>query len=325
MPKSDELTQNTPLRRDVDLVKELAAPAENASKPRGFRRHFEGYELGLLVVALVLTFAALALPRPSEPDALPLPTVDRLELARRTAAERVLVEIAERQGLPFDVRAVGEALRRFGFSSAHGEETSHDRDDIRTRAQALLGAHQSAALLSLRAVQTSYFLRALAEFEASGQRSKDLDELGGEFPDVARKNGWLDGRNHFVLDDSERRVLFELRWADLTGQRNAFPFTPTLDEWRVYYRFLLAHPESGTELDPTHAADSARLRYVGALARRDPEYPADLARGYLSYQLGDGRSAASSFRAHLAAHATGPYSLLARNSLIYLLQGQNPE
>ena len=89
MPKLPD-AQNTPLRRDDEVVKKLAeeAPVGLASAMRrtGLRRHFEGYELGLVTVGMVLSFALLALPRPSVPMTLPLPRVNHAE-ARRSAIE----------------------------------------------------------------------------------------------------------------------------------------------------------------------------------------------------------------------------------------------
>src|SRR6185503_2149096 len=100
---------------------------------------------------------------------------------------------------------------------------------------------------------------------------------------------------------SERRVLFTLRWAELAGLRETLPFSPTLDEWRVYYRLLLLHPQSA----PGVAADRTRLGYAAALSRKDPEYPAEFARGVLAFRSGDLASAAGAFRRQLATHPGG--------------------
>src|SRR5450432_3887519 len=320
MPKLPD-AQNTPLRRDAEVVKKLSGAAEPGSIRGGFRRHFEGYELGLVTVGMVLTFALLALPRASVPTTLPLPRVDRAEARRSATADGELAARTEAEGLPFEVRAVGEALRRFGRSSARGEDTSHDQDDIRTRVKAVLDAHQAPLLVRLRAVQTRYFFAALGQFEKDRKPSSELDELGGDFIAHAGKSRWLDADGRLLPDEATLRVLFRLRWADLIGKRSTFPFAPSLNEWRIYYRFLLQHPElnhAQAEATTTEE-DATRLRITAALGRKDPDYPADMAQAYLLFRLGDVEGAAVAYRRHLSKHQGGPYALLAQNHLIYTL------
>lgn len=318
--------QNTPLRRDADLVKKLAAGAAPTPIRSRFRRHFEGFELGLVTVGMVLTFALLVLPRAAAPLTLPLPHIDRNEAGRSENDERALAKRAEREGLPFDVRAVGEAVRRFGRASAGGEATSHERDDIRARVKAVFDANQAPLLLLLRAVQTQYFLSALEQFERAAKPSPELEELSGNFIAHAKRNGWLDSSGRLLPDRATRRVLFQLYWADLIGKRGVYPFAPTLNEWRIYYRFLLLHPERGSGLEsPTADEDGARLRVASALGAKDPEYPLEMALGYLLYRTGDSEGSAVAYRRQLAKHQGGPYALLARNYLIYVLQNVSTE
>ena len=276
---------------------------------------------------MVLTFSLLGLPRASRPDTLPLPRIDRAEAARRAASERALAAQVEAQGLPFELRAVGEAIRHFGHSVSQGLDTAHDLEDVRERMKAVASSGQSSLLLGLRAVQTEYFLAALGRFESEGKSNSELDELGGDFLPHARHNGWISSEGRFVGDPAIRRVLFQLHWAELTGKRATFPFAPTLDEWRLYYRFLLLHPEHEqvAMTDAESADDTARVRVVSALSRKDPDYPEFFAKGYLFERLGDRRAAASAYRTHLGKHESGPYSLLARNYLIHTLQGVDSE
>jgi hypothetical protein len=294
---------------------------------RGFRRHFQGYELGLVTVGMVLTFSLLALPRASRPQTLPLPHVDRAEAERRAASERALASQVEATGLPFELRAVGEAIRHFGRSVTAGLDTSHDLEDLRERMRVVTASGQSSLLLGLRAVQTEYFLRALAQFESEGKSNSELEELGGDFLPHARHNGWIGRDGRFLGDEATRRVLFQLHWADLIGKRGAFPFAPTLGQWRLYYRFLLLHPEreQTPALDDESAENAARVRVVNALSRKDPDYPAFFAKGYLFERLGDRRAAASAYRTHLAQHESGRYALLARNYLLDTLQDTDAE
>jgi hypothetical protein len=176
-------------------------------------------------------------------------------------------------------------------------------------------------------VQTQYFLQALARFESEGKPNSELLELGADFLKHALHNGWFGSDGRFVADEATRRVLFELHFADLIGKRGTFPFAPTLDDWRHYYRLLLQYPER--ELTPVADAESAanvtRVRVVNALSRKDPEYPALFAKGYLLDQLGDRQAAAAAYRAHLGQHESGAYALLARNYLIHTLQDVDSE
>lgn len=315
------------MSRDPELVKKSPEPAEKQASRAGLRRHLQGYELGLLTVGMVLTFSLLVLPRASRPLTLPLPRIDRVEARRQDASERELSHHTEIAGLPFELRAVGEAVRHFGHSLNQGFDTGHDLDDLRERMKEVVAKGQSSLLLSLRAVQTQYFLRALAQFEREQKPNSELEELGGDFLAHARLNGWFADDGRFLGDESTRRVLFQLHWADLIGKRGTFPFAPTLNDWRLYYRFLLLHPEREgmTAVDAESAQDVARVRVVNALSRKDPDYPAFFARGYLFDHLGDRQAAASAYRVHLGQHEAGPYALLARNYLIHTLQAADAE
>ena len=97
------------------------------------------------------------------------------------------------------------------------------------------------------------------------------------------------------------------------GLGQTHPFAPTLNEWRVYYRFLLGRP---APQGPERAFDSRRkLEYVAALAEHDGDYPAHLARGVLLYQAGAPAEAAVALRRHLDQMPDGPWALRARNHL----------
>jgi hypothetical protein len=163
---------------------------------------------------------------------------------------------------------VGEAVRRFGRSSARGEDTTHERDDIVSRAKVVLEQNQAQRLLALRAVQTQYFLRALSEFERTKQPSSELDELGGEFLLHARKSAWLDQNDRLLPDEATLRVLFRLRWAELIGKRKVFPFALSLNEWRIYYRFLLQHPERAQSEAESSPNEESAMRLLAAPAGR---------------------------------------------------------
>ena len=296
----------------------LSVSSRQAREPGRYRRHLEGWPLAVLAVSIALFGAALALPRPQPPEELPVPVVDRREQRRSLRAEALLAEAAEREPLPFEVRAVGEALRRYGAEEgAQGgprpsrlQASEEQLLLLRSSVQVARAKHGDNALLRLRAAQSHLFRRALERWEGTRNVDAELGELGGSFPAVARRSGWLGEDHRLVLDEGERDVLFRLRWSELTGLAKQHPFRASLNDWRVYYRLLLEHPD----VAPQHAA-RAQLRYVAALARLDPDFPASLANGVLAYRLGDYGQAANAFREHLDAHPDGPWRLRAQNHL----------
>ena len=281
-----------------------------------FYRHLEGWPLAALAVAIALLGAALAVPRSVAPEEIPVPDVDRREERRARRADAEHADAAEREPLAFEVRAVGEALRRYGAAEATpgGPPPGPEQlAELRTHARAARARHGDVPLLRLRAVQSRLFCRALERWEATGSTDADLPELGGRFLEKAQQSGWIDRDRRIVLEEPERAVLFHVRWADLTGLAKEHQFRPSLNEWRIYYRALLEHPDAGPERGP--ARHAAQRRYVLALQRLDPEFPAALALGVIAYQLGDYAQATSAFRTHLDAHPGGAWRLRAQNHL----------
>jgi tetratricopeptide (TPR) repeat protein len=222
------------------------------------------------------------------------------------------VSDAKRRPLPFEVRAIGEALRRFGAASSPGREGS--LDEIRSAVAAALARHSPELVVRLRALQTELFLSATRRWEETGVVDSDLRELGGSFVERARANGWIAPQNRLLLRADQRATLFRLRWTELAGLRETHPFRPSLNEWRVYYRLLLELPEGGAQGERERAR--AQLEYVTALARRDPDYPAALASGVLYCKLGAYDRAAEAFRAHLAADRDGAWRLRVQNHMM---------
>lgn len=277
----------------------------------GIARHFEGWQLGLLAVGVAVCALWLALPRPVEPVLVPLPEVDREVIARARSEERALALDAERAPLPFELRAVGELLRRHGARTAkHDAQGAHEaREDAR---QLILQVERRSGLQGLRrlrAVQTELFLRALTGFSERAPRTRELEELGGDFAQKAKRSGWLDAEGKLRLSEDELFVLFRVRWTELAGKLSSPALRPRLDEFRLYYRVLLEHPGGGSSRD----RDERRLAAVGALARIDSEFPRALAEGVLLYRLGLRERAMAAFSAHLAAHGDGPWALRAKN------------
>ena len=127
-----------------------------------------------------------------------------------------------------------------------------------------------------------------------------------------------------TASEDELISLYALRWGELTHLREHPAFKPTLAEWRRYYRFLLLHPEKSAGDGARGERAELRLRYVEALARRDRDYPAALARGSLLAELGEGSLAAAELRAFLARPGGGEWTLRARNYLVQVAPGAAP-
>ena len=310
-----------------------------AGKKEGALRHLEGWEAGVLAVVVALLGTLLVVPLKVAPEDVPLPVVDGKALAATLAREKALAAAivpalksdvagpAEGQGL-YDLRAFGEELRAYGRREAEHESSGVVRERrklIEAVARArFLGDEK---LLGLRAYQTQLFLTEVRRWENTGQESDELVGIGGPFIDLVQRNGWVDGKA-IVMDDVLRGIFFKRRWNEVTGLSQG-AFLLSLDEERVFYAFLLTHPyaqnASGTSpKDACRAVDQWRLRKVEALARIDPSYPYQLARGVLAYRLGDHAAAVQAFRDHLAKN-DGTYALRARNYLAAAVARANEE
>ena len=295
------------------------SPVKLASA-EGIRRHLEGWELAILAVGIALTLALLVMPRSEAPTVMPVPRIDRSEQRRTAEEESRRADEAEQTELPFEVRAVGDALRRYGLAT-HTESgyALNELHHLKLATAAARKLHGDEKLLELRAVQTRMFLAALGDWEATRIETDDLKELGGDFLQKARSSGWIAGGKQLVLTEPERATLFRLRWAELAGLREQHPFSPSLNEWRVYFRFLLEHPDVAAATGRRRA--ERRLEYVAALDKLDPEFPAAFTRGVLEYELGHYPRAVQAFQAHLERHPTGAWELRARNHLVAAQQG----
>lgn len=282
-------------------------------KPLSLGGYLEGWKPGLVVVAAALLLTLLVVPRPVAPDVLPVPRVDRREQGRVREQEATRASSARRTQLPYEVRAVGESVRRYGSIASLGRK---DGDaELRTLRNRVHDARQRSGnepLLRLRALQTELFVQALDAWEATGEESQELRELGGDFLGQASREGFLGSRAHLDLSVEERRVVFRLRWNELTQLQKEDPFAPSLNEKRAYYRLLLEHPPA--HLD-TRGATLRDSKIVNALVSQDPEYPGLFARGVIASRLGRYAQAAEYFRQHLESRPDGPWRVRARNHL----------
>lgn len=282
-------------------------------------RLLDGWELGAITVGLVLATALLAVPRAAEPGVFPVPLIDVAEA--RASRERFaeLADRAEREGLPFETRAVGDGVRRVGqaFASGSGDLDHLERTTFE-RVRLAMVAEQIQPLLRLRAVQARLFVRAVRAHVWGGKASPELAALGGDFVERATRNGWLTA-DGCVASDDELATLFARRWGELTGLRDEPHFKATLGEARRYFRFLLLHPERGpqTEQPSAQARASRRLRYVEALSHYDTEYPLALARGSLLAELERMPESARALSDYLARSGGKDWNLRARNYLLF--------
>jgi hypothetical protein len=299
------------MHRVVDNSAQHRSTAGNGPAT-GWHRHFEGWQTGAVLVISAAVAALLIVPHAQVSQELPLPVIDRLAERRAMLAEQELAAQARNAPLPYEVRAVGEAIRRQGALRAGGDMQAAEwsASDVRDAAQQALTKHGPQPLLQLRALQLQMFLGATTEFKLPA--GQDVRELGGEFLELAKGGGWIEG-DRLLADPAELRAWFVIRWGALAHLTEMPAFAPTLTDWRTYYTFLLRpdhHP---------HASDQElldyRVRVIGALAQHDPDYPLDLALGILATQRGDYGAAASSLRRFLQGHPEGPWVLRARNTL----------
>jgi hypothetical protein len=310
------------------------APVEGSSrskrtgvKAHGLARHLEGWQPGLLAVFVAGISALLAVPRPVLPDEIPEPLLDPRALDRAAQADLALAAAAEHERLDADVRLLGSSLRAYGLADADGSTSGvvAARRDVALTARRA-AAQGDGALARLRAYELRSFLRELRRWEATGEQTTELRELGGPFVEHAQKSGWVEGRHRLLPDETVRAALFKKRWVELTLVRGpAFDLAPA--ETRALYRFLLLHPPREAPHGPgeaeTRAADQRagylaeqyRLKKIEELRVLDPSYPADLGRGVVLFRLRNYPQAAEAFRRYLDTHTDGPYRLRAQNYL----------
>jgi hypothetical protein len=291
-----------------------------------FGRYFEGWELGGITLGLVAAAALLAVPRAAAPDLFPVPLVDVGEQAQSRARYAELADRAEREGLPFETRAVGDALRRVGrVLAGQPGDAEHLGRVLAERVALAQQAEQQAALARLRAVQARLFVQAVQQHVPGGRTSDELAALGGDFVARATANGWLTS-NGFIGSEDELRSLFVMRWLQLTRLRETPELAPSLAELRRYYRFLMLYPERLPGQDaPAIERAQLRLRYATELSRHDRDYPLGLVRGCLLGQMGQLPESAQSLSGYLAGPGHSEWKLRARNHLLAAATGQGDD
>jgi hypothetical protein len=283
-------------------------------------RHFEGWPLGVLTIAIAVTAVMILVPRPVVSKELPLPQVDRAEQRHETELDRARAERARREPLTYEVRDVGETLRRIGAAEHAGDSARVEelRRALRQKARSVLQRLGSEPLLRLRALQSVFFVEATKRWERSGSVDRELVELGGNFAAYAAAAGWKRADGALSLTDDDRGLSFRVRWAELAGLMKTPPFRPTLNERRAHYRVLLQRAATGGE---TARITERQLTIVALLGKLDPEYPVLLGRGLLLLRLGRNQEAERALRQHLASPLGNVWRLRARSALAAAVLG----
>lgn len=291
--------------------------APSADIRRKSSRHFLPIAWALSVLAGA-AFAVL-LPRPTYPQILPLPIVSGSDQHAREAIEIDRASKVRNGSLSWEARAIGEQLRRIGKATANGsapdsKQLAQLRGDVES---ALRQEGGEKELLHLRALQAELFLAAVSDFERTGEPSSALLELGGPFLGLA-KGSWISSEGKILLEKEELRLSFRIYWSKMTGLLEARVFSPTLDEYRRYYRTNLLKP-------PAPSSDSmsqllAQLAMARALGRVDPSYPGRLAEGMLQIRLGQFKEAERSLQAFVETHPTGPWTQIAKNHFLLAIR-----
>ncbi len=292
-------------------------------KKKGFSRHLEGWQPGLVAVGIAGLVAALVVPRSVPPEELPLPSLRPADLAAARAIDRRRAELAEAEPLDVDVRALGSAIRAYGRADDEGDESAAVSAKAAVVRAALSPHVDAESLLRLRAYQLEHFLAGLRRWEATGERSDDFIELGGGFSRMVERNGWCEGTpcRNLLLDEDARRATFKKRWNEIVGtQREALALS--LDEQRALYAFFFQHPVplrgSVEDLDGAalaHQKNQFLLRKIDDFASIDGAYPSSFARGVVLFRMGRYPLAVEAFRRHLDGSVDGPWALRAQNHL----------
>ncbi|MBL0194373.1 MAG: hypothetical protein IPQ09_09185 [Myxococcales bacterium] len=300
-----------------------------------------GRALALVPVVVMLTLAALLFPRAVPPQELPLPRVDVRALEATAERDADYARLAER-GLSDDTRVLGTKLRAFNnlqASSADESAMIAGRAALNHAIAAVL-ERSPAELKLLRAAQVTLFLRAVADFEATGVEGDELIALGGTFVSRLRAVGWIKERT--VLPDAAvRAALYKLMWGATLNLTADATLDLSLDEQRAVHAFYILHPHPSdarrtglaaawaaahAASSPAAACEEARLAEIAAteewrlekvrkLGTLDPDYPTSFALGIGLYRQRKYAASAEAFRDWLREHPTGPLALRAQNHL----------
>jgi hypothetical protein len=286
-------------------------------------RWLEGWELIIPSVGVAALATSLALPQPTLPEYLPLPTLDPAALARARGLLLAQAIAVRQQPLSFEVRSIGERFRQFGRATGSGQALSFDeRKRYRNQIASVLSSEGSSSLLQLRAIQTELFVEALRQFEKTQVIGTDLTELGGDFLSAADKQHLSKPRTSrrtrtvIELNDDERRAMFLLRWTELAGLSEVPAFRPD-PTWTI----VAARPRLRLSAS---LLDEGELSLIDRLSAVSVDYPAPVAKGLILAHHGAYAAAAGQFRDYLRTHPDAAFSRRARCHLAYVGQFSDP-
>lgn len=299
----------------------------------------EGRWLALIpVTALVVTFA-LVMPRATPPTEVPLPQIDGPRLRAVIDEDVMRAENARAARLPGDVLAVGSALRAINKAAAEkdAETVGSARVQLEGALRGLSAQEPDRAvdlLKTLRAVQLEGFLVEVHRFEANGEPSTELVELGGAFVERMTDAGWVNGRT-VLLNDAQRRSAFKAVWTAMVGGESTPSLSLSVDEQRALYTLYFTNPHvpdsqrasfAAMRSSASDAAECLRVTEKERLAAEvwraekirkfgeiDPSYPTNYALGVSYYRAGRYDMSADAFRAWLDVHPDGALAIRARN------------
>lgn len=293
-------------------------PVKPTSKRKGLARHFEGWQVGVLAVAIAAVGVAFSIPHPLAPRELPLPRwspgVVAAEL--RADAGRAQVMRARAPGervARYDQRKVGDCVRRFGRAEVHGDmdEIGEVRQGCVEATRVLLSLPDGVEQLrELRAYQMETFVDALDAWIRTGTITDDLVSLGGSLPRDMAESGWIPERGHTDAPREVRALLFKIRFAEVTGMRRGLALEQ--DEAKRVIAFFLAHPPRD---ESPRVVWGFLEKKVEEAHKLDPTYPVELARGIVALGMGDATKSAKILSEHLAEHPDGPWAARTRNHL----------
>jgi hypothetical protein len=291
-------------------------------------------------LAVALVFGAVSLPVSTAPEGIPLPRTDARVLARAAAEDRVLAARAEKEGVPADVRVLGEAVRAIHMiQSSMTPVEPADIESARRKLDLAVGEVARAKngmdlVKALRAYQLEHFLAELRAYEKGGEPTPELHALAGPFVETMISVGWIT-EHHVVMDEDSLRTAYKMAWNGTVGVERTPELSPSLDEVRALYTFYLTTPHlpedaraalasfRGSSVDPEAcrvadirarvALETWRLDKVRKLGELDPAYPTQYAMGVLHFRRRQYPEALLAFRKWLEKHPGGPYATRARN------------
>ncbi|MBL9025587.1 MAG: hypothetical protein JNL21_25550 [Myxococcales bacterium] len=281
---------------------------------KGLARHFEGWQLGVVIVAMAAIAVAVMVPRSVLPEEVPLPRLAPREVAearaRAVASGRALDGAAPSE----NVRILAARLRAYSLAEHAGDrlEMQHAAERVLELSGPLLVA-EPQAMLDLRAHLTERFVRAFYVFARTGAEVEDLAVVGGDAAQTFTKKGWVDDSNDPTFD-LVLRSFYKRRFGGLVSPGAPLPIDDVEERARV--RFLIRHPPRLDFPDPQGLFSGHYvLSQLDDAAALDPAYPLRYAQGIALFHVGKYEASAAAFDAYLLERPDGPYHLRAVNYL----------